>query len=472
MPELSKIRNVALVGQVGTGKTTLAEALLMECGVVNRMGTVEDGNTVTDFLEEEHDRGQSTNVAYVPMQYRDLDITLADCPGSMEFHNEGRAAVRGCDIVVGVVGAGDGLEVGTEKPLVWAGEANCARAVFVNKMDMDRADFDAVVQDLKDTFSGITPLQLPIGSGENFTGIIDLLRMKAYVREDGDFKEVDIPDDHKDAADDAHNVLVENVAVSDEDLMNRYLEEGELPFDVLSDALRQAVANMEVIPVCLGTAKSNKGSKALLRVLVDFCPGPHRMAEPTGTKGGDEVAVKHDPNGSPVALVIKTVVDQFLGQLSVIRVQSGTFKPDMVLVNSTKDNKIKAGPVYVVNGKEYKQVDSLHAGQIGAIGKLDDVSTGDTLAAESDPIVLPTIEWPTPVFSYAIFPKTKNDETRLSTGLQKLALEDPLFHWERIAETHETVASGMGQIHVETMLLRLEKALQHASRHRDTADRL
>ncbi|HYE76877.1 MAG TPA: elongation factor G, partial [bacterium] len=281
-------------------------------------------------------------------------------------------------------------------------------------------------------------------------------KMKAYIVEGTDVSEQEVPADLMDAASAAHSVLVENVAVSDEELMNEYLESGSLPFEKLSSALRKAIAAGEVLPVFCGSATGNRGARNLLDNLVDIFPGPADLPMAKGTLAGVDIDLPHDPAGPPVAFVIKTAIDQFLGKLSVVRVFSGAFKPEMGLLNTTKGDKQKAGNVYLIKGKEYVAVDSLSAGEIGAIAKLETTGTGDTIATDARPVVLPPVTWPTPIYALAISPKTKNDETRLSTGLQRLAEEDPLFHWVRDPETHETVVSGMGQIHVETMLGRLK----------------
>ncbi|MEO7993570.1 MAG: elongation factor G [bacterium] len=453
--DLANLRNVALLGQTGSGKTSLTEAMIHLSGATNRLGTVEAKNTVMDFLEDEKTRQQSMSTAFYPVEYKGVRINVADCPGAMDFFYEARAILRGVDIAIGIISAAEGLTVTGEKALGWAGDLGIARAFFVNKLDTDNARFEQVVKELSADYSGVTPIRIPIGSGATFRGVINLLKMKAFIKEGNEIIEGDIPADMLDLAADAHNTLVENVAVSDEELMNRYLEEGSLPYDILTGALRKAIAQGEVIPLLCGTASTLVGVKSLLDALGDLFPGPADMKPQKGILNGGEATVESNPSGLPCAFVIKTSIDQFLGKLSTVRVFSGTFKPEMGLYNSTKTERQRAGNCYLIKGKEYVQVDSLRAGEIGAISKLENTATGDTLATEPAPVALPTITWPSPIVQLAVNPKTKADETRLSTGLQRLAEEDPLFTWKRDPETHETIVAGMGQVHVDTMLGRL-----------------
>lgn len=458
MFDLSKLRNVALVGQAGGGKTSLAEAMAFVSGGTTRLGDTASGNTLFDYLEDEKERHQSLSTAFYPVEHRGHRITVADCPGAMDFFYESKAILRGVDIAIGVISAVDGLVVGTSKPMEWASELGKARAFFVNRMGAEGANFNQTVKELSDLYSGITPLRLPVGEGASFKGVINLLKMKAFIKDaSGNIVEQDVPAELADVAQEAHNALVENVAVSDEDLMNRYLEEGELPYDVLTEALRAAISRGEVIPVLCGSSKDLIGVASLLDSIVDIFPAPMNMEPQKGTLHGGEAVVDSKTDGLPAAFVIKTSIDQFLGKLSVVRVFSGVFKPEMQIYNSTRGEKHKAGNCYLIKGKDMVQVDSLSAGEIGAIAKLESTHTGDTLATEAAPVIMPPVDFPKAVVFLAITPKTKNDEARLSTGLQRLSEEDPLFHWSRDPETHETVASGMGQLHVDIMLGRLAK---------------
>lgn len=458
MFELSKLRNVALIGQAGSGKTSLAEAMVHVTGGSSRMGDVAAGNTVFDFLDDEKERRQSLSTAFYPIEHRGHRITLADCPGAMDFFHEAAAILRGVDIAIGVLSAVDGFMVGTSKPMEWASDLGKARAFFIDRMAAENANFNQSVKDLSEMYSGITPLRIPVGEGAEFKGVINLLKMRAFIKDaSGQIVEQDVPAELADIAQDAHNTLVENVAVSDEALMNQYLEEGHLPYEQLTAALRAAISRGEVIPVLCGSSKDLLGVASLLDSLVDIFPGPADMPPQSATLNGGEAVVDSKTDGLPAALVIKTSIDQFIGKLSVIRVFSGVFKPEMQVYNSSRGERSKAGNCYLLKGKDVVQVDSLSAGEIGAIGKLESAHTGDSLATEAAPVVFPPLKLSSPVVFLAITPKTKNDETRLSTGLQRLAEEDPLFHWNRDPETHETIVSGMGQLHVDIMLGRLAK---------------
>jgi elongation factor G len=453
----AQIRNVALVGHGGAGKTSLAEALLHRAGAITRMGRVEDGSTTCDFDPEERQRGLSLSLAVAPFEWRDHKINLIDTPGYADFVGDVAAALRVVDLAVFVVSAVEGVEVQTE--VVWrmAAELGVPRMVFVNKLDRERASFDRTLAQLRDRLgAGIAPLELPIGEEASFRGIADLLTDRAHFYEGGTPREDEIPDEMEALEHEVHDNLVEGIVVADDELLERYLE-GDTPnLDELEHALHDGIAAATVFPVVIGSATSEIGIDRLADFLVEIGPSPLDRAA-TVTAGDTEVEVPAEPGGDPLAFVFKTIADPYVGQISLFRVLSGTIKPDDHLVNTRSGTDERLHGLLTVRGKEQETAEQLVAGDIGAVAKLSSTSTADTLAPKGTPVVVPPIETPRPTLSVAIVPKTQADEDRLAPALHRLQDEDPALVVERSEETHQTLLWGTGETHLQITLEKLAR---------------
>ena len=452
------LRNVALVGHGGSGKTTLTEALLHRSGAIGRPGRVEDASTVTDFEPEEHKRGLSMSVGLAPIEWEGHKINILDCPGYADFAPEAMAALRVADLAVFVVSAVEGVEVQTE--IMWraASALKLPRMLFVNKLDRERASFDRTLQQLQDVFgAGIAPLELPIGEEASFRGVADLLSDTAITYDGGTATSGTIPDDMAAQEHTVHDSLVEGIVVADDDLMERYLE-GEVPtVKQLEETLAHGVASAQVFPVVCGSATKEIAVDRLAAFICEIGPSPLDRP-PVPVEAGDGTAeVPPDPNGSPLAWVWKTIVDRHVGKISLFKVLSGSLKPDEVLVNARSHNEERIHAPFTLRGKEQVQVEGLSTGDIGAVAKLPDVVTGDTLAPKGTPVVVPAIEAPEPSLTVGIRPKSKGDEDKLMTALHRLQEEDPVLTLRRDDETHQTLLGGTGETHLAIVTERLAR---------------
>ncbi|HEY8546625.1 MAG TPA: elongation factor G [Acidimicrobiales bacterium] len=451
----AQIRNVALVGHGGTGKTSLAEALLHRSGVINRMGRVEDGTTTCDYDPEERQRGLSLSLAMAPFEWRGHKINLIDTPGYADFVGEVAAALRVADLAVFVVSAVEGVEVQTEAVWRMAAELGVPRMVFVNKLDRERASYDRTLAELRERLGqGIAPLELPIGEEASFCGIADLLTDRAHFYEDGCPREAEIPDEMEALEHEVHDNLVEGIVVADDDLLERYLE-GDVPsVEELERALHDGVAAATVYPVVVGSATAEIGIDRLADYLVEIGPSP--LDRPVTVAAGDtEVEVAADADGDPLAFVFKTVADPYVGQISLFRVLSGTIKPDDHLCNTRTGTDERLHGLLSVRGKEQEPLDRLVAGDIGAVAKLTGTATGDTLSPRNTPVKVPPIEPPKPTLAVAIVPRTQADEDRLAPALHRLQDEDPALVVERNEETHQTLLWGTGETHLQITMEKL-----------------
>jgi elongation factor G len=452
-----KIRNVALVGHGGAGKTTLAEALLHRAGAINRMGRVEDGSTVCDHDPEEQRKGLSLSLAIAPFEWKGHKVNLVDTPGYADFVGDVLAALRVVDLAVFVVSAVDGVEVQTE--VIWreAARLGVPRMIFVNKLDRERASFERTLDELRERLgAGVAPLELPIGSEAGFRGIADLLTDTAHIYEGGVPHTEPIPDEMEALEHQVHDNLVEGIVVADDALLERYLE-GDVPtFSELEHALTLGIEAASVFPVVCGSAVSEVGIDRLADFLVEIGPPPGDR--PTSVTAGDtEVLVPADPSGDPLAFVFKTIADPFVGQLSLFKVLSGTIRNDDHLVNSRSGTDERLHGLFVVRGREHEPIDSLAAGDIGGIAKLTATATGDTLSAKGKPVVVPAIQLPPAVLSIAVVPKTQADDDKLATALHRLQEEDPALVVDRDEETHQTILRGTGETHLAIALEKLER---------------
>jgi elongation factor G len=451
------IRNVALVGHGGSGKTSLAEALLHRSGAINRLGRVEDGTTVSDYDPEEQRRTISLSLSLAPFEWRDHKINLIDTPGYADFIGDVAAALRVADLAVFVVSAVDGVEVQTE--VVWKMAANLGlpRMVFVNKLDRERSSFDATLDQLRDRLgAGIAPLELPIGEEANFRGIADLLTDTAHIYEGGRPRTEAIPEDMEAREHEIRDNLVEGIVVADDDMLERYLE-GDVPgVEELERTLHDGIASATVFPVVVGSATREIGIDRLADFLVEIGPSP--LDRPTSVTAGDsDVEVAADATGDSLAIVFKTIADPYVGQVSLFRVLSGTLRPDDHLTNSRTGGDERLHGLLTVRGKDQETASELVAGDIGAVAKLAGTMTGDTLAPRGKPVVVPQIEQPEPNLAVAVVPKTQADEDKLAPALHRLQEEDPSLVVERIDETHQTLLKGTGETHLQITMEKLTR---------------
>jgi elongation factor G len=462
-PETAKIRNVALVAHGSAGKTTLTEALLFTAGAIPRLGRVEDGTTTTDFDEDEIRRKISISTALAWCEWRGCKLTLVDTPGFAAFLSDAKNALRVVDGAVIVVGAPDGVKVQTEKVWSYAAAQNLPRVFYVSKMDRERSDFARAVEDIRKNLAPqAVPLQVPIGQEAGFSGVVDLVRMRALrFTPDGSGKPAEeaIPEELKAAADAQRGVLVEFVAEADDQLLEKYLERGELSETEVREGLVRAIRDQKLFPVLCGAPTRNIAVSPLLDLLVEAFPSPLERPPVDGTdpKGNGAVRLSAKDDGPLAALVFKTIADPFAGKVTMFRVYSGTLASDSSVLNPNKGVKERIGQVLNLRGKQQTALEALGAGDIGAVVKLKETGTGDTLCDEKAAVRLPEIAFPAPVISFAVEPKAKGDEDKMSTAFGRLREEDPTIQIRYDAQTKETVVSGMGRAHVEILAERLRR---------------
>ncbi|HDP70504.1 MAG TPA: elongation factor G [Actinobacteria bacterium] len=456
----NKIRNVCIVAHRGTGKTSLTEAMLFDSKSISRLGRIDDGSTTSDYDAEENKRKISISATLAPAEWRENKINFIDTPGYADFISEVIGALRISDGALFLVDAVVGVEVQTEVIWKMAKEKNIPKLVFINKMDKENADFDKTLKSLKDTFgSSVTAIQLPIGKNKGFKGVIDLVKMKALTFSDGKMTEETIPKELQATSDEYMKALAEAVAETDDDLLTKYLEEETLePKEVLS-GLKRAAKSGEIIPVLCGSALENIGVNPLLDAVIDYLPSPDEKPETRGTnpKTNEEEIRKPSENEPLCALVFKTLSDPYIGRLNFVRIYSGILKADSHIYNTTNRKKERVSHLLQMLGKEQRDIREAIAGDIVAIPKLSDTHTGDTLCEESSPIILEKIDFPEPIFSIALEPKSKGDEEKLGTSLNKLTEEDPTFRVKRDHEINQTAISGMGNVHLEVKINKLKQ---------------
>jgi elongation factor G len=453
-----QIRNVALVGHSGAGKTTLAEALLFRAGAVNRLGRVEDGSTVMDHDPEEHKRGHSLALSMAPFEWHGHKINLIDTPGYPDFVGDVHAALRVADLAVFVVSAVEGVEVQTENIWRLAEDMGVPRMVFINKLDKERASFDRTLENLRDRFgSGIAPLELPIGTEAEFHGVADLFTDTAYIYDSGHAEEAPIPDAMEERENQVHDNLVEGIVVADDNLLEQYLE-GTVPsVEVLEKTMAKGVADATVFPVVCGSATGPIAVDRLANFLVEIGPSPVVRNRTTVIAGGEEMEIEGKPDGDPLAFVFKTIADPYVGQISLFKVLSGTIKQESSLNNTRTGADERFAKIAVLQGKESEVVAEMAAGDIGAVAKLNNTATGDTLTLKAKPVTVAGIARPEPVLGIAISPETTGEEDKLANALRRLQEEDPALLIERNDETRQTVLRGMGETHLNISIEKLER---------------
>lgn len=460
---IHRIRNVAVIAHSGAGKTTLAEALLFNAGAIDRMGTTEAGNTTMDYEPEEIARKITISSSIAFCEYKDTRINLIDTPGFMNFIEDTRGCLRAVDGAVVIVSAISGVKAETEKVWKYACEFELPRIVFINKMDRESAKFYNALDELEKSFeSDAIPLNIPIGEGEHFKGVIDLIDLKAYSADKGKGVPIEIPADMKDRVEEYRKRLVEKVAEADDTLLEKYLEGGELTRDELLKGIGEASITRRFIPVCCGAASNNVGVAQLMDYMLLCLPNPEEMSRVSpirgiNTKDGSEVVKKPIETEPMAAFVFKTIADPYSGKLSIFRVYSGVMKADSTVINATNGAKERIGSIFYLLGKRHVSVQSVGPGEIAAVVKLKDTNVGDTLCEEHHPVALPKVKFSDPVISYAIAPKTKGDEEKVSAGLNRILEEDPTLHFSRDEESKEMILSGMGQVHLEVSLDKLKR---------------
>jgi len=458
MNDPGKIRNIALVGHRGTGKTSLLEGLLYKAGVVNRLGHVVEGTTVSDYDDDEKRRQLSLSAGLAHIERQGLSFNLLDTPGDSSFLADTIASLRVVETALMVVNSVLGVEVQTERLWARADQCGLARILFCNMLDRERADFTVAVDALREAFGPqVVAVEIPVGSEHEFKGVVDLLSMKAHVYEGEKATEGDIPADLVVAAEEARGKLVEAVAETDDELLEKFFAEEEITTAELEAAFAKAVAEAKLFPVAAGSATHLIGVDRLLDLLA-LAPAPDAVAAPRALGADDaEVELACDVAKPAVAFVFKTMADQFSGRINVFRVFQGAIKSDANVVVGRDGHKERIGQLLKNQGKETKPVDGLCAGDIGAVAKLKDVVTGDTLAAEGARVTFPAIDFPSPLMSFAIEAKNKGDEDKVIQALRRLTEEDLMMEEHRDPQTGETIVSGMSQLHVEVICERLKR---------------
>ncbi len=458
----AQIRNVALVSHHGVGKTSLAEAMLFNAKATNRLGRIADGTTLLDYAADEIQRQITVNLSLAQFEWEGHKVNLIDTPGYADFVGELYSALRVADSAVLMVRGGSGVEVGTE--VVWEvlRQEKTPLLVVVNMMDKEHADFGAAVRSIHERLGlNVVPVQLPIGQAESFRGIVDLIELKAFTFAGKGVEEksevVPIPADMQAAVDDARGRLLEEAATGDEELMNKFLETGELTVAEIRRGLTLRVVQRDLSPVFCTAAYHNQGVRELLDEIVELLPSPLDVKPATGTANGSEVVCKPDPAEPAAAIVFKTLSEQHLGDLSLLRLCSGHLEPGKELLNTRRSRSEKVGTLYHLVGKERMDCKAVVPGDIVAAVKLRETHTGDTLAEKARPVVLPPPDFPLPVTAECIRPKSKGDEEKMAQGLGRLHEEDPTFSRAYEASTKETLVTGMGDLQLDVMVDRLKK---------------
>jgi elongation factor G len=457
--EAAAIRNVAVVGHGGCGKTQLVSAALLAAGAVNRLGLVDDGSTVTDFDEEEIARKHTLASSLAYGEWQKTKINVIDTPGFANFFSDARAALRVAEAALVVVDAVHGVEVQTEKVWTEAAALGLPRIVALSRLDRERSSLDRALATLhRDCAREIVPIQLPIGEEKGFSGVVDLVSMTAATfTPDGRMTVGQIPDAMADQAAQARTALIEMVAEADEQLMDAFFANGTLTQEQLTEGLRTATAASKLFPLVCTSGLRAIGAQPLLDALVTLVPSPAERGFATLDAAGNTVTLKADDAGPAAAFVWKTIADPFAGRITMLRVVSGTLTSDTAIHNKTRDTSERLGHLLALQGKNQTHVPELRAGDLGAVAKLKDTHTSDLLAEASTPINVAPIAFPEPVLSYAIEPKSRGDEDKISTSMHRLQEEDPSIGYSRDPQTHELLLSGQGQLHIEVTVAKLKR---------------
>jgi elongation factor G len=451
------LRNIALLGHGSEGKTTLTEAMLFAAGTIDRQGKVEDGGTVTDFDPEEIKRGISISAAVAPVEWKKSKLNLVDVPGYFDFIGEIFGSLRVVQTAAIVVGSVSGLTVGAEKAWDYAGQNRVGRMFIVNQMDRENADFTKVLNELREKYgTSVVPLIVPIGAGPNFTGVVNVLENKAWEGSGKALKEVPVPDSMSAAIEEAMAEMTEAAAEADDELLEKYFDEGELTPEEVRRGFRAGMKSGKIAPVVCCSALTGVGIAALMDMMVAYTNSPKdTVTVGVDPKSGEE-AKRVCNNDEPFsAFVFKSIADPFVGKLSLVRVMSGSLTPATALYNASSDKAEKSGGLYIQRGKKQTNVQVLNAGDIGALSKLQNTATGDTLCDPNQLICYPAIEYPVPSFSKAVYATKQGEEDKVFTGLARLTEEDPSIKLEKNAETTESILSGQGELHLDVISAKL-----------------
>ncbi len=456
------IRNVAIVSHSGAGKTTLLEALLFTAGVTTRLGKVEEGNTVSDFDPEEVRRRSSLSATVAYLFWREQKINILDAPGLLDFVGEVKSALYPADAALMLVSAVSGVEVGTE--LYWGSleERGMPRAFLVTKIDKENASFEKTMKDLEDAFGkAVTPLHLPVGKEAAFEGVVDLLQMKTlhFPEGSGQVEVREIPKEQAAEAEKYRERLVEAATEADDAMLEKYLDGQELNEEEIRTGLRKAILAGKIFPILCASPFRNQGSAALLDFILNSFPSPLETGnlQALNPKTREQVTIKPDKEAPLAALVWKTMADPYVGKITLLRLYAGTLRPDSRLLNTTREVEERISQPFFLRGKTQEGAPELIAGDIGAISKLSETKTGDTLCEKEHPLLLPPLRFPKPVISAAIQPRSKGDEDRISNALARMVEEDPTIEVRRDAEVGQTIVSGLGQSHLEAMVERMKR---------------
>lgn len=461
--DVNRIRNVAVIAHGGAGKTSLTESMLFVSGAIDRLGSVDNGTSTTDFEPEEITRKITISSSPAFCIWNSHRINIIDTPGFINFIEDTRGCLRAVDGAVVIVSALSGVKAETEKVWKYACEFEIPRIIFVNKMDKENANFLRAISEIEKSFDvEAIPLYMPVGAGNTFSGVIDLINMKTLSLNNGKPIETSIPPELMTEAEDYRKRLIEKIAESDDALLERYLEGGELTPDEIIKGIKEGSLTRKFVPVACGSAIKTIGIPELLSTITLCLPSPSEMARISPVRGknpkdGKVIERKTDEKEPFSAYVFKTIADPYTGKLSLFRVYSGALKADSSVLNSTTGTKERIGQVFYLLGKKQVSAQAVGPGEIGVIAKLKDTNTGDTLCDESNPVVFEKVKFAEPIISYAIAPKSKGDEEKVSSGLHRILEEDPTLRFHRDDETKEMLISGMGQVHLEVTLERLKR---------------
>ncbi|WP_288222545.1 elongation factor G [uncultured Clostridium sp.] len=458
---IKNLRNVGLIGHGGSGKTSLIEALLFHTGNTDRLGKVEEGTTVSDFDPEEKKRGISLSTSIAPIEFNDTKINLVDIPGYFDFSGELIQGMRAVDVATIVVSGVSGVKVGTEKAWDYCNKIKLPRTFFINKLDRENSSYDKTLAQLKEAFGiSVVPIQYPIGTEDDFKGVINVISKKARIHDfkTREIKEIDVPEDLLEKIDECKKMIMEAVAETNEELLDKYFSEGELSDEEIYNGLIEGCASGDIAPVMCGSALKVIGMRCFLEDVVECFPSPKYSIpqKALDVKLNEEVFIGLDEDKPFSALVFKTIADPFVGKISLFRVITGKLSNEVTVINSNKDKAEKLSNIFFMRGKNQIITKEVVAGDIAAVAKLQYTETGDTLCDINNKVIYDKMNFPKPNISMAVLPKTKGDEDKISASLQKLLEEDPTFTVNRDTENAETIISGVGETHLEVVASKLK----------------
>lgn len=458
--QADQIRNIALVGHGGSGKTSLAESLLFSAKAVSRLGKVDDGTTASDYTEEEVRRKISITGAFLHCEFKSHKVNILDLPGYSDFAGEVVSGMRVVDTALLVVDGFGGPESGSEYAFELAEKYHCPMAVVINKIEKEHVKFDEVLTKIQDLLSHrILPVQIPIGEALTFKGFVDILKMKGYeYTGEGSYNEIPIPGDLEAKCKAAKDKIMEAAAESDDALLEKFFEAGDLSADEIKTGLKKAIAKRLLFPLFVASATTNKGALPLLDFALQYFPTPADVTEFSAMKGDKVVSLKAGENQPLCAFVFKTIAERHVGELNLFRIYSGSLRVGDEVFNSTRNTTEKIGQIFALRGKERVEMTAAHAGDIGALVKLKDTHTGDTLCDRKEPVQLPPLEFPAPTIDFAIHAASKGDEEKMATGLATLRNEDPTFVVEINPELKQTILHAQGELHIDVLTKKLKSA--------------